>query len=147
MRRAFPDAVVDGYQALVEAMTNDEGDRHVLAAAVAGGAQVIVTTNGRHFPAAACDPYEIDVQTPDEFLAYAFELAPEHVITALAYQAAKRRHPPASLGELLDLLVERGNLTELAHNVRDYLGHADPQEPWLQVLDLADVGIGNLRPA
>ena len=35
MRRAFPDAEVAGYEALIEGMTNDPKDRHVLAAAVA----------------------------------------------------------------------------------------------------------------
>src|SRR5829696_5757404 len=34
----FPQALVDDYQDLVPAMRNDEDDRHVLAAAVKGGA-------------------------------------------------------------------------------------------------------------
>jgi hypothetical protein len=34
MQRAFPDAEVRGYEALVESMTCDAKDRHVLAAAV-----------------------------------------------------------------------------------------------------------------
>ena len=38
MRRAFPDAEVTGYEALIEGMTNDPKDRHVLAAAVRGNA-------------------------------------------------------------------------------------------------------------
>lgn len=33
MRDAFPDATVTGYEELVDAMTNDPEDRHVLAAA------------------------------------------------------------------------------------------------------------------
>lgn len=45
MRGAFPDAMVTGYEALISAMTNDEKDRHVLAAAVKGGAEVVVTAN------------------------------------------------------------------------------------------------------
>ena len=35
MRRAFPEAIVTGYAPLVDAMTNDLKDRHVVAAAVA----------------------------------------------------------------------------------------------------------------
>src|SRR3712207_360231 len=42
MRQAFPEAVVEGYEALVQLMTNDAKDRHVLAAAVASRVQVIV---------------------------------------------------------------------------------------------------------
>ncbi len=101
MHRAFPDAIVTGYEALTTVMINHPKDRHVLAAAVTGGAQVIVTYNQRDFPPAACDPYRIDVQHPDEFLDYALELNPETVITAIAYQAHKRHHPPATTGQLL----------------------------------------------
>lgn len=94
MREAFPDAVVEGYEQLVPSMTNHEGDRHVLAAAVESDAQVIVTSNLRHFPPEACEPHHIAVQEPDEFLDYAFELDPERVIAAVAYQAAKRGIQP-----------------------------------------------------
>jgi predicted nucleic acid-binding protein len=52
MRRAFPDAMISGYQPLIEAMTNHPKDRHVLAAAVAAQADVVVTANLRHFSAA-----------------------------------------------------------------------------------------------
>ena len=54
MTRAFPDAAVTGHESLIEAMTNDTADRHVLAAAITVGADVIVTDNVRHFPATAC---------------------------------------------------------------------------------------------
>ena len=45
MRDAFPDALVTQYTTLIPAMTNDPKDRHVLAAAVVSGAQIIVTSN------------------------------------------------------------------------------------------------------
>jgi hypothetical protein len=77
MASAFPEAVVIGYERLIEGMTNDAADRHVLAAAIAAGADVIVTDNVRHFPSTACEPYGIEVQTADEFLSYSFDLAPE----------------------------------------------------------------------
>jgi len=48
-------------------MTNDPGDRHVIAAAVKCGAEAIVTFNLRHFPDAALDTWNIEVQHPDEF--------------------------------------------------------------------------------
>lgn len=49
MREAFPDALVGDYAELMSAMTNHPQDRHVLATAVAGGANLIVTSNLRHF--------------------------------------------------------------------------------------------------
>lgn len=45
----FPGSTLDGYQELVPAMTNDPKDRHVLAAAVHGSAELIVTENVRDF--------------------------------------------------------------------------------------------------
>ena len=50
LRRHFRDSWVTGFEPLIRKMTNDEKDRHVLAAAVRAGAQTIVTFNKRHFP-------------------------------------------------------------------------------------------------
>lgn len=50
MQRAFPDAEVQGYETLIESMTCDAKDRHVLAAAVRGQSEVLVTFNGDDFP-------------------------------------------------------------------------------------------------
>ena len=41
MRRAFPDAEARGYENLVNTMTCDQKDRHVLAAAVRSDAAVL----------------------------------------------------------------------------------------------------------
>lgn len=49
MSRAFPESLVADYASLIPAMQNDPKDRHVSAAAVRCGAQVIVTTNLRDF--------------------------------------------------------------------------------------------------
>ena len=61
MNGAFPDALVVGYEALIDQMVNDPKDRHVLAAAARGGAEVLVTENLRDFPAQAVHPYNIEV--------------------------------------------------------------------------------------
>ena len=51
LRNHFPDAWVEqGYRDLIPAMTNQEKDRHVLAAAVKTPCEVIVTYNLKHFP-------------------------------------------------------------------------------------------------
>ena len=50
LRWYFPEAWVEGYEDLIPAMTNHEKDRHVLAAAVKTGAEIIVTYNLRDFP-------------------------------------------------------------------------------------------------
>lgn len=65
MERAFPEALVTGFDGLIAAMPNQEKDRHVAAAAVRCGARVIVTINERDFREL---PEGIEAQHPDEFL-------------------------------------------------------------------------------
>lgn len=74
LRRHFPEAWVEGYEPLIDAMTNDPGDRHVLAAAVRSHSELIVTYNRRHFPAPSVQPLEIDVQGPSTFLRGLYDL-------------------------------------------------------------------------
>ncbi len=49
----FPEAWVEGFEPLIDSMTNNPGDRHVLAAAVRSHSELIVTYNRRHFPVAS----------------------------------------------------------------------------------------------
>ena len=53
MAAYFPDARVTSYEELIGSMTNHPKDRHVLAAAVAGRADILVTENLKDFPPAA----------------------------------------------------------------------------------------------
>ena len=50
LNRHFADCRVEGFETLVARMTNDPGDRHVIAAAVKCGAEAIVTFNHGTFP-------------------------------------------------------------------------------------------------
>jgi predicted nucleic acid-binding protein len=68
LSEAFEEARISGYEDLIPAMQNHPKDRHVLAAAVADNVDMIVTHNVRDFPKAACDKYEIEVLSPDDFL-------------------------------------------------------------------------------
>ena len=119
MLKAFPEAMVDGHLALVPSMTNEQGDRHVLAAAVAARADVLVTWNLRHFPPESCAPFAIEVQTPDEFLAYSFDLAPEIMTDVFLAQVAEFTQPAFSLKRALSTLDER--LPSLAVRLRKAL--------------------------
>ncbi|MGY4844783.1 hypothetical protein ACW9PK_08500 [Kocuria sp. MNB10] len=66
--QAIQAALVENYESLVPAMTNDPKDRHVLAAAVRSRAELIVTSNQKDFPATALKPYDVAVRSPDDFL-------------------------------------------------------------------------------
>jgi predicted nucleic acid-binding protein len=106
MRAAFPDAEVTGYESLVPTMTTDPGDRHVLAAAVRGGAAIIVTANTRHFPAAALAPYNVEAVHPDDFLLDQLDLYPGQTIQCLCDLVRARQRPPETLDSFLAQLVK-----------------------------------------
>lgn len=74
LRRHFAEAWVEGSEPLIDAMTNDPKDRHVLATAVRAHADLIVTYNRRHFPAACLQASEIEVQGPSTFLRGLYDL-------------------------------------------------------------------------
>lgn len=59
MEQAFPDASVTGYAGLTDKLRCDPKDRHVLAAAIVGGCQVIVTFNTKDFPPESVEEFGI----------------------------------------------------------------------------------------
>ena len=117
MRGAFPDAEVSGYLSLLDSMTCDPKDRHVLAAAVRSNAAAVVTFNLDDFPDSSVDRYEIDVIHPDRFLLDLLDLAPSIVIAELEQQAAAHRRDPKTLSGLLDALGRAG-VPSLGEEVR-----------------------------
>src|SRR5450432_3552157 len=76
-------ALVTGYEDLIESLQlPDPDDRHVLAAAIRGRADVIVTMNLRDFPEAVLDSFGIEAQHPDEFILHLLGLSPDAVLSA-----------------------------------------------------------------
>lgn len=108
MRSAFPDAEVAGYTELIESMTCDPKDRHVLAAAVAAACPVLVTFNVRDFPLDSVGVHGITVVTPDAFLLDQIDLHPAKVGRALLDQLTAARRPPLTMGQLLGRLTRAG---------------------------------------
>lgn len=108
----FPESLVERYEHLIPAMRNDEGDRHVLAAAVQSGSGALVTWNKAHFPPDACTPYDIEVQDPDEFLSDLWRLDPESMALVLRLQAEHLINPPQTVHQVLETL--RGSVPQLA---------------------------------
>jgi predicted nucleic acid-binding protein len=98
MTTAFPEAFVTGHEHLIDAMHNEAKDRHVAAAAVKAGAQVIVTLNLKDFHTL---PDGIEAQSPDEFLCNLFDLGPEGMVEVLREQAKALRSPPRSFDDVL----------------------------------------------
>ncbi|MCI4664392.1 MAG: PIN domain-containing protein [Neomegalonema sp.] len=68
-RLSFPNALVQGWEGLEGPLSlPDWDDRHVLAAAIAAKATVIVTDNLRDFPRKALGAHGVTPQPADEFL-------------------------------------------------------------------------------
>jgi predicted nucleic acid-binding protein len=103
------DPLVTGYEGLVDALElPDLDDRHVLAAAITCGAQVIVTNNITDFPDGSLSPYAIEAQSPDDFLLHLVDLQPDAVWWCLERMAADTKRPPLSAWELLDVIRDNG---------------------------------------
>lgn len=122
MRRFFGEAIVSNYESLLGAMTNDPKDRHVLAAAVHIGAQIIVTSNLQDFPTSALAPYAIEAQSPDIFLSNLFNDEPQLVTSLIIEQAADLTNPPKTPQQTLDTLAQ--HVPEFARLVQSALSYS-----------------------
>ena len=129
MSQAVPDCLVTGFDALMESLVlPDPDDRHVLAAAIRAGAQVIVTFNLDDFPEAQLAQYDVEAKHPDEFVLDAIDLARGLVTTVVSEQAAALRAPPRTVGELLDTLRDQG-LVRSAAKLAEVFDAADLEAP------------------
>lgn len=109
MRAFFEDAEVDGWQDLEPGIVlPDPDDRHVVAAALRGRADLIVTANVRDFPKELLAQMGLEVQHPDEFLLNQLDLEPDRTIAALHRQAAATRRPAITTKVLLSHLAKCG---------------------------------------
>ncbi|NDE91257.1 MAG: PIN domain-containing protein [Alphaproteobacteria bacterium] len=103
------DCLVTGYEPLIDTLSlPDKNDRHVLAAAIQGRADVIVTFNLKDFPKESLLPYNIEAQHPDEFIAHLCDLAPTFVYTAAKTVRARLKNPPKTVAEYLAILEKQG---------------------------------------
>ena len=121
MREAFPDWEVQApaWQALEGGLAlPDPDDRHVLAAAIAGHADCIVTANLKDFPAAALAPFGLEAIHPDQFLVAQLDLDQVAVLTAFKEQRRrlkKGEYTPEVFAEGL----ERNGLIVTAQRLRE----------------------------
>jgi hypothetical protein len=108
MTLAFEDAEVSEAQirARMPAVPSivPDHDRHVVAAALAGRADVIVTANIRHFSGPDLAELGILVESPDDFLVDQWYLSAPAVADALVVMALQTKRPVLSPTGVLDLL-------------------------------------------
>jgi predicted nucleic acid-binding protein len=110
-RIALPDWEVEreNYQPLIDALDlPDANDRHVLAAAIAGHADSIVTFNIKHFPNDVLEQYDIEAIHPDDFICHQLDLIPYQALTAIKHIRLRLKKPPYTAQELLDSYEKSG---------------------------------------
>lgn len=114
------DCLVTGYEELISALTlPDPGDRHVLAAALKAGADVIVTSNLKDFPAETLVKYGIEAQHPDDFVHHLLDLATPVVCAAAKKQREGLKNPSLSVEAYLESL-ERQGLAKTVASLRQF---------------------------
>lgn len=98
-----------GYEAIIPTLTlPDPDDRHVLAAAIAGGASHIVTFNLSDFPAAILSRHGIVAQHPDRFLTDLLAQKPDAFFDAVQRLLASLQNPPRTFEQQLELIRTQG---------------------------------------
>ena len=111
--------LVTGYEDLIDCLhLPDPDDRHVLAAAIRGRVDVIVTANLKDFPVETLAQYGIDVQHPDVFADHLLSLDQAAVCTAAKSHRARLKNPQMTAEEYLDMLSKAG-LSRTASGLSD----------------------------
>ena len=107
--KAFPDALVTNYEALLETLSlPDPDDRHVLAAAIKTNANVIVTNNLKDFPEAYLETFGLKAKSADDFLTDIIDLNHELAIQAFREMVLNKKNPHLDEYQVLDQLRKCG---------------------------------------
>ncbi|MFD1674310.1 PIN domain-containing protein [Alicyclobacillus fodiniaquatilis] len=102
---AFPDAMVgkDEYSSRIQDMPNHPKDRHVLAAAIACEADILVTANLKDFRELPMNCKTV-IQHPDDFLLDQLNDSPHKLLDSLKGMAAYRHFPLDTIPGILNAL-------------------------------------------
>jgi predicted nucleic acid-binding protein len=111
LQAAFPTGAVEGFDHLVDKLAlPDPHDRHVLAAAIHGECDLLVTSNARDFPDEAITAIregDIAVVSVDDALREVVVLFRDRLISVVTVQVAALRNPPMTLDEFVARLCVR----------------------------------------
>ena len=106
---AFPDALVNNYETLMENLQlPDKNDCHVLAAAIKTDAQVIVTNNIKDFPEDILNSYGLKAKSADDFLTDIIDLNQDAAVEAFKEMVMNKKNPDLDEFEVLNSLRKIG---------------------------------------
>lgn len=130
MDDAFEDALVHGWEHLEQSIDlPDPNDRHVVAAAIRGRADVIITQNLKDFPSSHLEPLGLEAISLDEFLLDHYDLNPTGTCQIVADQAAAMNRPQVEIDSLLTRLARSG-APRFAERIRNSLpSEKSPETP------------------
>jgi len=107
MDRSTRDALVTNYAELAPSLTlPDPDDRHVLAAAIRGRCDVIVTYNLKDFPSDYLMAFGIVAQHPDKFIAHLSKLRPDSVCHAARLCRGRLSKPAKSVDDYVGIMAQ-----------------------------------------
>jgi hypothetical protein len=114
------DSLITGFEHLIASIAlPDADDRHVVAAAIHGAANLIVTFNLKDFPPDCLNPYSLAAQHPDDFIFDLLDLHPARVCEAASNHRRSLKNPPKTVDEYLDTLLKQG-LTQTVGVLREW---------------------------
>ncbi len=116
----FFDALILGYDNYIDTINlPDKDDRHVLAAAISGDCDFIITQNISDFPTEILESYGIEAHTPDEFLVMLFEAHPQDMLESARAVLKKLKNPAYNVDTYLDMRMKDG-LVETVSLLQQY---------------------------
>ncbi len=112
MSIAFPDALVSGDKGInPKIKLKDKDDIQIVAGAIFGRCDLILTSNIDDFPKEILKPLGIDVQHPDEFLNHHLSLDRDITLETVKEHIKDMKKPPLSFDEYLECLANAGLAT------------------------------------
>lgn len=109
MNNSFPDALVTGFEDLIESLNlPDADDRHVLAAAISGSCNLLITNNIRHFPNDYTRTFGLRVYSPDDFLAALLLSNPRRFCASVSRVLSRLRNPAYTFDQYVSQLLQNG---------------------------------------
>jgi len=121
VNQSVEDCLITGYEDLIPTLElPDPDDRHVVAAAILGRADVIVPLNLTDFPPEPLAAFGIVAQHPDTFIARLIDLDREVVCDAIRQMRERYKNPPLTAHEYVESLEKKG-LLKTANLLRGYV--------------------------